>query len=54
LATTKDADFLRKFNHSTLKVVPWSFDGGIKYALGKTYSVEALWKEYQEYLEANK
>ena len=50
--TTKDADFLRKFNRSTLEVVPWSFDGGIKYALGKTFSIEALWKEYQEYLNS--
>lgn len=43
----KDKDFLRKFNESTLKVIPWSFDGGIKYALGKKYNVDSLWHEYQ-------
>ncbi len=31
---TKSPDFLRKFNRSTLEVIPWSFDGGVKYALG--------------------
>lgn len=43
----KDPDFLRKFNHSTLKIVPWSFDAAIKYALGQQYSVDELWHEYQ-------
>ena len=42
----KNADFLRKFNRSALEVVPWSFDGAIKYALGKDYSIDVLWKEY--------
>lgn len=48
LTHTKDKDFLRKFNQSTLKVIPWSFEGGIRYALGENQSVEALWKEYQQ------
>lgn len=43
----KDPEFLRKFNRSTLKVVPWSFDGAIKYALGEKYNVDDLWHEYQ-------
>lgn len=43
----KDPNFLRKFNHSTLTVVPWSFDGAIKYALGNQYNVDDLWREYQ-------
>lgn len=43
----KDRDFLKKFNRSTLEVVPWSFDGAIKYALGEEYSIDALWHEYQ-------
>ena len=43
----KDPEFLRKFNHSTLEVVPWSFDGAIKYCLGNTYNVDDLWREYQ-------
>lgn len=46
LAQTKDKDFLRKFNRSTLEVTPWSFDGGIQYALGKKYNTDDLWKEY--------
>ena len=47
LRDNKDKDFLRKFNRSTLEVVPWSFDGGIKYALGEQYNVDDLWHEYQ-------
>ena len=48
LRDNKDPDFLRKFNRSTLEVVPWSFDGAIKHVLGKEYDVEELWKEYQK------
>lgn len=48
--TTKDPDFLRKFNRSTLEVIPWGFDKAIKYVLGQQYSVDALWNEYQDYL----
>ena len=43
----KDKDFIRKMNRSTLEVVPWSWDGAVKYALGKKYGVDALWHEYQ-------
>ncbi|MBR4995102.1 MAG: basic secretory family protein [Alistipes sp.] len=42
-----DADFLRKFNLSTLSVVPWSFDGAIKQVLGEEYDIETLWHQYQ-------
>ena len=35
LKDNKDKNFLRKFNRSTLEVVPWSFNGAIKYALGE-------------------
>ena len=42
-----DPDFLRKFNLSTLDVVPWSFDGAIKHVLGEKYDIESLWEEYQ-------
>ncbi|MBK5194654.1 MAG: basic secretory family protein [Proteiniphilum sp.] len=48
--TTKDNDFLRKFNQSTLEVIPWSFDGAIKHVLGEQHSIETLWNEYQNYL----
>ncbi len=47
LVQNKDKDFLRKFNMSTQHVIPWSFDGAIKYALGDQYNVDDLWLEYQ-------
>lgn len=47
LKDNKDPDFLRKFNKSTLEVIPWSFDGGVKYALGKNADIDSLWREYQ-------
>ena len=43
----KDKYFIRKMNRSTLEVVPWSWDGAVKYALGKKYDIDALWHEYQ-------
>ena len=42
-----DPDFLRKFNLSTLDIVPWSFDAAIKSVLGEQYDIESLWHEYQ-------
>jgi len=45
--TTKDAEFLKKFNRSALEIVPWSFDEAVKHVLGDEYSIEALWEEYQ-------
>lgn len=49
--TTKDSDFLRKFNKSALEVVPWSFDGAVKHVLGKKHSIDGLWEEYQTFLK---
>ena len=43
----KDPEFLRKFNRSTLEVIPWSFDGAIAHVLGKDYNIDDLWHEYQ-------
>ena len=43
----KDPEFLRKFNKSTLEVIPWSFDGAIKFVLGDKYNIDDLWHEYQ-------
>ena len=43
----KDAEFLRKFNRSALKVVPWSFDGAVKHILGQDCNIDQLWREYQ-------
>lgn len=48
LTVKKDRDFLRKFNLSTQKVIPWSFDGAIKFALGRQYNVDQLWEEYMK------
>lgn len=47
LRDNKDPEFLRKFNKSTLEVVPWSFDGAIKHILGNEYDIDNLWHEYQ-------
>lgn len=47
LRDNKDPDFLRKFNRSTLEVIPWSFDGAIKHVLGKGFTIDDLWHEYQ-------
>lgn len=49
IAQNKDKDFLRKFNRSTLEVIPWSFDAAFKHIFGKDkkYQIDALWKEYQ-------
>jgi hypothetical protein len=49
--TTKDSDFLRKFNKSALEVVPWSFDGAVKKVLGDEFSIDGLWEEYQLFLK---
>jgi len=43
----KDKDFIRKMNLSCLKVVPWSWDGAVKYVLGDQYTIDGLWHEYQ-------
>lgn len=48
--TTKDADFLKKFNKSALDVIPWSFDGAIKHILGEEHTIEGVWEEYQNFL----
>lgn len=48
IAKNKDADFLKKFNRSTLEVIPWSFNGAIQYALGPEYNIDTLWNEYQK------
>ncbi len=47
LRDNKDPDFLRKFNRSTLEVIPWSFDGAVKRILGEEYDIDSLWREYQ-------
>lgn len=43
----KDPEFLRKFNQTTLAIVPWSFDGAIKHVLGRNADIDELWREYQ-------
>lgn len=47
LRDNKDPDFLRKFNASTLEVIPWSFDGAIRHCLGENANIDELWHEYQ-------
>ena len=47
IRVNKDKDFIRKMNSSCRHVVPWSWDGAVQYALGKDYTVDSLWHEYQ-------
>lgn len=49
--TTKDPDFIRKFNRSAIEIDPWSFDAAMKHILGENKSVQGLWDEYQEFVK---
>lgn len=51
--TCKDPDFLRKFNRSTLEIIPWSFDKAMQHVLGKNVTTDSLWAEYQKFLTDN-
>ncbi len=46
--TGKDPDFLRKFNRTTLEIIPWSFDKAMKHVLNS--GIAELWEEYQQFL----
>ncbi len=48
LVNNKDADFLRKFNESARVLDTWTFEAGVKYALGENADAQALWIEYQK------
>ncbi|MDR1810854.1 MAG: basic secretory family protein [Prevotella sp.] len=48
--TCKDPDFLRKFNASTLTVIPWSFDKAMQSIFGEKVTTDSLWEEYQTFL----
>lgn len=48
LKENKDPDFLRKFNRTTLEVVPWSWDGAVQHIFGTDCTMDALWAEYQK------
>lgn len=52
LKENKDADFLKKFNQTTLTVVPWSYDGAFRSIFGEETSADSLWEEYQNSLAA--
>ena len=49
--THKDPDFLRKFNHTTQEVIPWSFDKAMKHVFGDGVTTDSLWDEYQNALK---
>lgn len=49
--TVKDPDFLRKFNQSTLEIIPWGFDKAMKHIFGNEVTTDLLWGEYQEFLK---
>ena len=42
-----DRHFLRKLNRSCLEVVPWSWNGAVRFALGPGYDIDELWHRYQ-------
>ncbi len=48
LVETRDPDFLRKLNRSTLEIIPWSFDAAFKHILGEQTDIDTLWQEYLE------
>lgn len=48
--TAKDPDFLRKFNRTTLEVIPWSFDKAMQQVFGEGVTTDSLWAEYQAFL----
>lgn len=48
IAATKQPNFLQLFNRSMAEIPVWSFDAGIKFALGKEFSIDGLWYEYTE------
>ncbi len=48
--TTKDADFLRKFNKTACEFDVWSFDLALKAIFGAEVTTNTLWNEYQTYL----
>lgn len=49
--TCKDPDFLRKFNKSTLEIIPWGFDKAMKHIFGENVTTDSLWEEYQTFLK---
>lgn len=48
--TSKDFDFLRKFNRTCLEIVPWSFDKAMEHIFGTGVTTDSLWNEYQLFL----
>ena len=46
LRQTKDPDFIRKINRSCIEVSPWTWNGGLAYALGEGADIDTLWDEY--------
>ena len=50
--TTKDPDFLRKFNKTGVDFDVWSFDAAMQYIFGADVTTDKLWEEYQDFLIA--
>ena len=52
--TSKDPDFLRKFNKTCLDIIPWSFDKAMQSVFNnKHITTDELWYEYQTFLKLN-
>lgn len=48
--TSKDPDFIRKFNKTALELDPWSFDAAMQTIFGRQVTTDSLWEEYQQFL----
>lgn len=51
--TSKDPDFLRKFNKTGFDLEVWSFDRAMQSIFGPRVTTDALWGEYQAFLKAS-
>lgn len=49
--TSKDPDFIRKFNKTGFDINPWSFDKAMQSIFGEGVTTDSLWEEYQQFLK---
>ncbi|WP_372871940.1 basic secretory protein-like protein [Shewanella sp.] len=48
--TNRNSDFIRRFNQSAQDIEDWSFDAAFTSIFGEERGIEAVFKEYQQYL----
>lgn len=49
--TSKDPNFLRKFNKTGIDFETWSFDRALQFIFGENVTTDQLWDEYQAFLK---